>query len=110
MDFLVSAPQDLERPEQRSEVCQQGICPSILTHAVAIADKIDEREVINVLEDLESPDPHRKLDYPTAINMDDGQHAPLIQTDTGAREPQVPVMVCSKVKTLCDHVRSPISW
>ena len=57
LNFLVSAPSDLERPEQWSEVCQQSICPNILTHAVAITGKIDKHEVSNVLEDLEDPDP-----------------------------------------------------
>ena len=110
LNFPVSAPSDLERPEQRSEVCQQSICPNVLTHAVAITGKIDEREVSNVLEDLEDPDPQRQLDDQTVTNVDDYQHAPLFQMDAGAREPQLPVMVRSKVKRLCNLVRSPISW
>jgi hypothetical protein len=57
VDFLVSAPSDLEHPEQWSEVCQWGICPNILAHTAAIASKIDKHKVINVLEDLESPNP-----------------------------------------------------
>ena len=110
VNFPVSMPSDLEHPEQRSEVRQQGMCPNVLTHAAAITGKVDEREVINVLEDLEDPDPQRQSGDQTVTNMDDGQHAPLIRTDAGAREPQLPVMVRSKVRRLCDLVRSPIWW
>jgi len=110
LNFPVSAPSDLEHSEQQSEVCQQSICPNILTHAIAITGKIDEREVSNMLEDLEDPDPQRQLDDQTVTNMDNYQHAPLFQMDAGACEPQLPVMVHSKVKRLCDLVHSLILW
>ena len=109
LNFPVSAPSDFEHLEQRSEVCQPNICSNILTQAVIITGKINEREVSNVLEDLEDPDPRRQLDDQTVANVDDDLHAPLIQTDVGAREPQLPVIVRSKVKRLCDPVRSLIS-
>jgi len=112
VDFPVSAPSDLECLEQWSEVRQQGIyMPSFLTHAAAITGKIDERsecEVISVVEDPEKPDPQRQLGDQTMTNMDDGQHAPLIRTDAGAHQPQLPVIVHSKVKRLHNLVCSPI--
>jgi len=87
-----------------------SMCSNILTHAVIITGKIDERNVSNALEDLEDPNPQRQLDDHTVANVDDDPHAPLMQTDAVAREPQLPVIVRSEVKRLCDPVCSLISW
>lgn len=71
MDINVNFP-DLDHPEQWSEVCQWGICPNILAYAAAIAGKINKHQVINMLQNLESPDPQWQLDDLTMTNMDNG--------------------------------------
>ena len=76
---------------QRSKL----ICIRITT---AITGKIDEDEVINVLEDPEDQDSQQQSGDQTMANMVDSQHAPLIQTDAGARDPQLRAMVRSKAK------------
>jgi len=61
-----------------------------------VAIKIDECEVIDVLEDPKYPYSQRQSSDQAVTNMVDGQHTLLIQTDAGAREPQLQVMVRSK--------------